>query len=44
VVDESGYHDGMPDILRTLEDEIDRLAGPRAWPERQKSSRNNVGD
>jgi len=44
VVDESGYHDGIPDIVRTLEDEIDRLAGPSTWPERQKLTRNKIGD
>jgi hypothetical protein len=42
VVDESGYHDGIPDIVRTLEDGIDRLAGPKAWQERQQRTPNSV--
>ena len=31
VVDEVGSDDGMPDIVRWLENEIDRLAGSKVW-------------
>ena len=44
VVDEMGSFHGMPDIVRTLEDGIDRLAGPKVWPERQKRTPNSVGN
>jgi hypothetical protein len=31
VVDEVGYHAGMPEVVTGVEDGIDRLAGPRVW-------------
>src|SRR5262249_23547978 len=44
VIDEMGYHHGMPEIVRTLEDGIDLLAGPKVWQERQQRAPNNVGN
>jgi hypothetical protein len=37
VFDESGLHAGMPDIVSSVEDGIDRLAGPRTWAKEAKA-------
>jgi len=31
VVDDMGYYNGMPEIVKSIEDGIDRLAGPNVW-------------
>ena len=44
VVDYVGVNVGMPEFVRTVEDGIDLLAGPKVWHERQKRALNNVGN
>ena len=36
VLDYVGVEAGMPEVVRTVEDGIDSLAGPKVWQERQK--------
>lgn len=44
VLDDEGYYDGMPEIVRKVEDGIDVLAGQKVWQENQKRAPNNVGN
>ena len=44
VVDYGGLFVGMPEVVRTVEDGIDLLAGPKVWHERQKRAPNNVAN
>lgn len=39
VIDDLGVRHGMPEIVSRLEDEIDRLAGPRVWAKEAKAHR-----
>jgi len=43
VVDYVGVEVGMPEVVRTVEDGIDLLAGPKIWHERQKRA-SHVGE
>jgi len=44
LVDYGGIFVGMPEVVRTVEDGIDLLAGPNVWHERQKRAPNNVAN
>src|ERR1700683_717730 len=42
VLEDVGVYAGMPEIVRTVEDGIDRLAGPKVWV-KEKRRTPNVG-
>lgn len=44
VVDYGGVFVGMPEVVRTVEDGIDLLGGPKVWHQRQKHGPNNVAN